>query len=98
MSIFKRRDQLSTIKKILYFFWPSTGWRRAWAYIMHRIGRFPGTPYSIASGIACGVAISFTPFVGLHFITLRIGGQVCSAFLSPGAAATGVRGVGHTSV
>jgi|TARA_R110002096_G_scaffold435770_1_gene662633 uncharacterized protein len=34
----------------------------------HRIARIDGTPYAIASGFACGAAISFTPFVGLHFI------------------------------
>lgn len=28
----------------------------------------PGTPYSIASGFAIGAAISFTPFIGFHFI------------------------------
>ena len=37
-------------------------------YLAHRVGRLPGTPYSIAAGFACGAAISFTPFVGLHFI------------------------------
>jgi uncharacterized protein (DUF2062 family) len=26
----------------------------------------PGTPHSIAAGFACGTAISFTPFMGLH--------------------------------
>ena len=34
----------------------------------HRIARIDGTPYAIASGFACGVAVSFTPFVGLHFV------------------------------
>ena len=28
----------------------------------------PGTPSSIASGFASGIAASFTPFLGLHFI------------------------------
>ena len=37
-------------------------------YLFHRVGRLPGTPYSIAAGFACGAAISFTPFVGLHFV------------------------------
>lgn len=35
--------------------------------MLHRVGRLPGTPYSIAAGFACGAAISFTPLVGLHF-------------------------------
>lgn len=90
MSIFKRREQLSTAKKIIYFFWPSTGWKRAWAYIMHRLARFPGTPYSIASGFACGAAISFTPFVGLHFIIAAILAWVIRANVLASAIGTSV--------
>ncbi len=32
------------------------------------MARLPGTPYSLAAGFACGAAISFTPFVGLHIV------------------------------
>ena len=49
-------------------FWPSMGWRRTGNYLKHRICRIPGSPYEIAGGFACGAAISFSPFVGLHFI------------------------------
>ena len=48
--------------------WPRAGWQRTTKYLLHRLGRLPGTPYSIAGGFACGAAVSFTPFVGLHFI------------------------------
>ena len=34
---------------------------------IQRLGRLPGTPYSIAAGFACGATVSFTPLVGLHF-------------------------------
>lgn len=44
------------------------GWRRAGRYYAIRIKRLPGTPYSIACGFACGAAVSFTPFIGFHFI------------------------------
>lgn len=37
-------------------------------YLWHRVGRLHGTPHTIAAGFACGVAVSFTPFVGVHFI------------------------------
>lgn len=33
-----------------------------------RLTRLPGTPHSIAAGVACGTAISFTPFIGFHLI------------------------------
>ncbi len=66
--MFKRRNQKPLGDKILGFLWPAIGWRRAWAYTMHRLARLPGSAYTIAGGFACGAAMSFTPFVGLHFI------------------------------
>ncbi|WES31334.1 DUF2062 domain-containing protein [Varunaivibrio sulfuroxidans] len=32
------------------------------------MARIPGSAHSIAAGFACGAAVSFTPFVGLHFV------------------------------
>jgi uncharacterized protein (DUF2062 family) len=46
--------------------WPDIGWRRLGIYLVKRVTRLPGTPHSIAAGLACGTAISFTPFIGLH--------------------------------
>lgn len=66
--MFKRRNQRTLGEKIVGFVWPSIGWRRATAYTMHRLARMPGSAYSIAAGFAFGAAVSFTPFVGLHFI------------------------------
>lgn len=37
-------------------------------YVVRRVSRMSGTPHSIAAGVACGVAISFTPFIGLHLL------------------------------
>jgi uncharacterized protein len=37
-------------------------------YAVKRVVRLSGTPHSIAAGAACGVAISFTPFMGFHLI------------------------------
>lgn len=48
--------------------WPRTGWRRAFVYYLKRLTRLSGTPHNIAAGFACGVMISFTPFVGLHIL------------------------------
>src|SRR3954454_13066766 len=33
-----------------------------------RIKRLPGTPHAIAAGLATGVAVSLTPFLGLHVL------------------------------
>ncbi len=70
--MFRRRKQLTLGHKILGFFWPSLGWRRSAAYTMHRLARLPGSAYSLAAGFACGAAISFTPFVGFHFVISAI--------------------------
>ena len=66
--MFKRRSKLKFLHKAQDFLWPSLGWKRSTQYLFHRIGRMPGTPYSTSAGFACGAAVSFTPFVGLHIL------------------------------
>lgn len=70
--MFRRRQKQSFFIKVREFLWPSTGWSRAGHYMKHRLARIDGTPYAIAAGFATGAAISFTPFVGLHFIFAAI--------------------------
>ncbi len=66
--MFGRRNPLPIRHWVQSFVWPKAGWRRASRYIAHRVRRLPGTPYRIAAGFACGAAVSFTPFIGLHFV------------------------------
>ena len=66
--MFRRRKPLSILKQLRAVIWPERGFRRLFSYLIQRIIRLPGTPASIASGFASGVAASFTPFLGLHFI------------------------------
>jgi uncharacterized protein (DUF2062 family) len=54
------------LQRLRQSLWPERGWRRGGNYLLMRIKRLPGTPHSIAAGFACGAAISFTPFMGLH--------------------------------
>ena len=79
--MFKRRYKLSFPARFREVVWPSSGWRRTTAYFAHRVARLQGTSYSIAAGLACGIAVSFTPFIGLHFVIAAalawiIGGNV----------------------
>ena len=67
-KMFRRRQPLSALKQFRAVIWPERGFRRLFSYIFQRIIRLPGTPASIASGFASGIAASFTPFLGLHFI------------------------------
>jgi len=66
--MFMRRRKLNVAQRFKELLWPSSGWRRSTNYLFHRIARIPGTPHFIAAGFACGAAISFTPFVGMHFV------------------------------
>lgn len=70
--MFQRRHKRTAGQRALGFLWPHIGWKRAFIYTKHRLARLPGTPYTIAGGFACGAAVSFTPFVGLHFIISAI--------------------------
>ena len=70
--MFIRRNKKSITKKIIDWVWPSTGFSRAFKYLAHRLGRLSATPYQISAGFACGAAVSFTPFIGLHFILSSI--------------------------
>jgi uncharacterized protein (DUF2062 family) len=56
---------LSRIRAVV---WPERGFRRLFAYLLQRIARMPGSILSISIGAACGVAVSFTPFIGFHLL------------------------------
>jgi len=68
MSVFRRRRKRTLQSRGLEILWPRMGWRRAGRYYVFRIKRLPGTPYTIACGFALGAAVSFTPFIGFHFV------------------------------
>jgi uncharacterized protein (DUF2062 family) len=65
--MFKRRMSQPLTERLAAVLWPRGGWGRAGQYLMHRLSRLPGTPYSLAAGFAAGAAVSFTPLIGLHF-------------------------------
>lgn len=44
------------------------GWKRAIDYFYHRLFRQSDSNYRITGGLASGVAVSFTPLLGLHFL------------------------------
>lgn len=70
--MFRRRQKLSWGARTREAIWPRAGWRRSARYLFRRLARIKGSPYTLAAGFACGAAISFTPFVGLHFIISAI--------------------------
>ncbi|MFA7428785.1 MAG: DUF2062 domain-containing protein [Rhodospirillaceae bacterium] len=66
--MFRRRVPLSFIHRTREYFWPRAGFRRALTYLWHRLARMPGSHSAIAAGFASGVAVSFLPLNGLHFL------------------------------
>ena len=86
--MFRRRKPIPLWQQLRGWLWPHIGWRRLGVYAMKRLTRLPGTPYSLAAGIACGVAISFTPFIGLHLILSVLLAYLLRAHLIAAAAGT----------
>jgi uncharacterized protein (DUF2062 family) len=84
--LFKRRDKPSYGERVRVALWPRRSWGRSLRYVGKRVLRLSATPHAIAAGFAAGAMVSFTPFVGFHFImagvfAFLIGGNVlASAF------------------
>jgi len=66
--MFRRRQAQSMLSRVRNILWPERGFRRVFSYLVQRVARMPGSPLSISIGIACGVAVSFTPFIGFHLL------------------------------
>lgn len=88
--MFRRRITQSIIGRLGGFLWPRAGWRRTGRYLLHRLARLPGTPYSLAAGFAAGAAVSFTPLVGLHFVMGALVAWLIRANLVASAIGTAV--------
>jgi hypothetical protein len=58
--------------KLREWFFPAMGFKRLAIYYKHRMGRMSGSAEAVARGFATGVAVNFTPFIGLHTV-LSIG-------------------------
>ncbi|CAN7720424.1 DUF2062 domain-containing protein [Rhizobium sp. LjRoot98] len=85
--LFRRRKPPSLAQRIRAAFWPRKGISRSIRYVAIRVIRLKATPHAVAAGVAAGVAVSCTPFLGFHFIM-----AFCLAFILRGnmiAAALG---------
>jgi len=88
--MFERRNKIPWGLRLRNFVWPRSGWQRSTAYLRHRVFRLPGTPYAIAAGFACGAAVSFTPFVGFHFVLAALLAWLLRASIVASAVGTAV--------
>ncbi len=88
--MFARREKPGILQRIRLFLFPPGGLRRAWTYIWHRTKRIAATPYAIAAGFAAGAFVSFTPFIGFHFILAGILAWVLRGSILASALGTAV--------
>ncbi len=88
--LFKRRDRAPIHERIRVALWPRRSWRRSFSYIGKRVLRLSATPHAIAAGFAAGAMVSFTPFVGLHFIIAGVIAYVTKGNILASALGTAV--------
>ena len=83
---FGRKKKKRLIASIISFVKIFFAFSRTKKYISLSIKRIKGTPQALSLGLATGIAISFTPFIGLHallaiFISWVIGGSMAAALI-----------------
>ncbi|HMN86542.1 MAG TPA: DUF2062 domain-containing protein [Bauldia sp.] len=66
--LFARRTPPTVLARCRDALWPTAGWSRSLRYHAKRLVRLSASPHAVAVGIAAGVVVSWTPFVGLHFL------------------------------
>ena len=68
--LFRRRQKLTLTQKFRELVFPAKGMEQGWdrriAYYRHRLFRNADSAHKVTAGLALGIAISFTPFLGLH--------------------------------
>lgn len=86
--LFKRRHRPGLAERIRVFLWPRRSWGRSTRYVLRRMRRLRGTPHEIAIGAAAGMFISFTPFLGFHFILAGLGAWILRGSILASALGT----------
>ena len=79
----KKKSLITSIVSLIKIFF---AFSRTKKYISLSLKRIKGTPQALSLGLATGIAISFTPFIGLHallaiFISWVIGGSMAAALI-----------------
>jgi uncharacterized protein (DUF2062 family) len=66
--LFRRRTVQNPLARLRTALWPTVSVSRSAQYFQKRVMRLAGSPHAVALGVAVGVAIAFTPFLGFHII------------------------------
>ncbi len=67
MAILKKGMQKKKYQSFIYFL-SFKFLKRTSIYYFLRLTRLESSIYAISSGFACGAMVSFTPFIGFHFV------------------------------
>ena len=83
---FRRRTPLKFSDRLSNTLIPRKGFRRVLGYYRLRVMRLGGSPHAVAAGLAVGVIIAWTPFLGLHIalampLAYLFGGSMIAAAL-----------------
>ena len=84
--MFRRRKPRSYPQMAQDMVYPRGGWGRAGRYLLHRLRRLPDAPHRIGRGLAAGVFVSFSPFIGAHVVLAMgvawaIGGTIFASII-----------------
>ena len=71
MKILKNRLQKKNNQNLIYYL-SFKFLKRTSIYYFLRLTRLEASIYAISSGFACGAMVSFTPFIGFHFVLALI--------------------------
>jgi uncharacterized protein (DUF2062 family) len=66
--LFRSREPTDPMTRLRLAVWPRVSWSRSAQYFQKRVVRLAGSPHAVALGVAVGVAVGFTPFLGFHII------------------------------
>jgi len=88
--LFKPRKRRTILYHARNVVWPRAGWGRSFSYLRHRVARLPGSPESIAMGLTCGIAVSFTPLIGFHLVVAALIAWVLGGNLFSSALGTAI--------
>jgi uncharacterized protein (DUF2062 family) len=88
--LFKPRQRRTVLYHARNVVWPRAGWGRSFSYLRHRVARLPGSPESIAMGLTCGIAVSFTPLIGFHLVAAALIAWVLGGNLFSSALGTAI--------
>jgi uncharacterized protein (DUF2062 family) len=70
--LFRRRKPDSFYDRVRTMIWPRRSFQRSLQYMSKRVLRLTATPHSIAAGVAAGVFVACTPFLGFHIMLAAV--------------------------